>query len=150
MKLRMVDRICGYEPREWITGIKTVSFEEYSLRDALDCEACLPESLLLESMFQLGNWLIMISSDFTQMGMVIRTGKVEFLAPVRPGGQITASVRVTRYRDDGVCFDGQAKVGDLPVARGWSCLAAPAPLDDYCDADDLRVLLSEIYRPRED
>lgn len=147
MKLRMVDRICAYEPGHRIRGMKTVSLEEYSLRAPMGFGAYLPETLLMESLFQLGNWLIVLSSDFTQMGLVIRTGQVRFVAPVGPGERMTASVLLKRHRDDGICFDGEAKVGDRIVARGTSCLAVPVRLTDYCDPDDLRVVFSEIYRP---
>jgi len=150
MRFRMIDRIQAYEAHRSISGAKAVSFEEYSLRTALGAEAALPESLLLESLLQLGNWLIVLSSGFTQMGLVIRTGRIEFLEPVGPGQRVDCRLIVKHYRDDGICFDGEAKVGDRVVVRGESCLAAPAPLADYCDPDDLRVLLSEIYRPGED
>ena len=150
MRFRMIDRIRAYEAHRSISGAKVVSFEEYSLRTALGAEASLPETLLLESLFQLGNWLIVLSSDFTQMGLVIRTGRVEFLEPVGPGQRVDSTVIVKHYRDDGICFDGEARVGDRVVVRGESCLAAPALLADYCDPDDLRVLFSEIYRPGED
>ena len=150
MKFRMIDRIDAYQARASISGAKTVSFEEYSLRTSLGCQAALPESLLLESLFQLGNWLIVLSSDFTQMGLVIRTGRVEFVRPVGPGERIDSTITVKHYRDDGISFDGEAKVGDKVVVRGESCLAAPAPLADYCNPDDLRVLFSEIHRTGED
>ena len=150
MKLRMVDRIWAYEAQRSIRGAKAVSFEEYSLRTALGCEASLPETLLLESLFQLGNWLIILSSDFTQMGLVIRTGRIEFVEPVGPGQRIDGAVVAKQYRNDGICFDGEVRVGDRVVARGTSCLATPVPLAEYCDPDDLRVLFSQIHRPEED
>jgi len=149
MRFRMIDRIDAYQARSSICGAKTVSFEEYSLRTALGYEPSLPESLLLESIFQLGNWLIVLSSDFTQMGLVIRTGQVEFLEPVGPGQRVDIRLNVKHYRDDGISFDGEARVGDRLVVRGLSCLAAPAPLADYCNPDDLRVLFSEIHRTGE-
>jgi len=147
MRFRMIDRIDAYDPHRSISGAKSVSFEEYSLRTAFGSDPSLPESLLLESLFQLGNWLIVLSSDFTQMGLVIRTGRVEFPRPVGPGERIDAAITVKRYRDDGILFDGEAKVDGKVVIRGESCLAAPAPLADYCNPDDLRVLFSEIHRP---
>jgi hypothetical protein len=55
MKFRMVDRILSWEPETRIRGVKTVSFEEYCLRSPLGYEERLPESLLVESLFQLGN-----------------------------------------------------------------------------------------------
>ena len=147
MKFRMVDRILAYEPRRSIRGAKTVSFEEYQLKAAFGDEAHLPETLLLESFFQLGNWLIVLSSDFTQMGMVVRTERIAFDAPVRPGECLVMDLAVRRYRDDGVLFDGKGCVAGRQVAVGIGCLAAPVPLADYCDPEDLRVLFCEIHRP---
>ena len=150
MKFRMVDRVLSYRPRESIRGVKTVSFEEYSLRGRLGYGPRLPETLLMESFFQLGNWLIIVSSDFTQMGMVVRCEQLEFIVPVGPGRRIEADVHVKRYRRDGIVFDGEARSDGRLVARGSACLAMPVDLADYCNADDLRVLFSEIHRPRED
>ena len=63
MKFRLVDRILDWEPRRVIRGVKAVSFEEYELKRAWGDEPCLPESLVLESLLQLGNWLVIRSSD---------------------------------------------------------------------------------------
>lgn len=147
MKLRMVDRILSWQPRASIRGIKTVSFEEYSLKEPFGCEPYLPESLLMESMFQLGNWLVMLSSDFQQMGVLVRTREIRFHELARPGRQLLLNVDVRRYRDDGITFDGRVLVDGRVIAEGRGCLAAPVALSEYHDADDLRVLFSEIYRP---
>ena len=147
MKFRMVDRITGFQPRESIRGVKTVSFEEYQLKAPLRDEPCLPESLLMESVFQLGNWLIMLSSDFSQMGLLVRVQQVQFHGLVRPGRSVEMDVRVKRYRDDGVLFDGQARIGNDVVAVGNGCLATCVPLCEYRDPSDVKVLFSEIYRP---
>ena len=147
MKFRMVDRITGFQPRESIRGVKTVSFEEYQLKAPLADEPRLPESLLMESVFQLGNWLIMLSSDFSQMGLLVRVQQVQFHGLVRPGQSVEMDVRVKRYRDDGVLFDGQATIGDDVIAVGTDCLATCVPLCEYRDPSDVKVLFSEIYRP---
>ena len=68
MKFRMVDRILEYEPKTSIRGVKTVSFEEYNLKAAFGEPERLPESLLVEAFFQLGNWLVMLSTDFHSDG----------------------------------------------------------------------------------
>ena len=67
MKFRMVDRILAWQPRRSIRGLKVASFEEYQLKEPLADEPCLPETLLVESLFQLGNWLVVLTSDFTEM-----------------------------------------------------------------------------------
>jgi 3-hydroxyacyl-[acyl-carrier-protein] dehydratase len=147
MKFRMVDRILDWQPRRAIRGVKAVSFEEYELKDALGDEPCLPESLVMESLFQLGNWLIVLSSDFSQMGLVVRFEEIQFAKRLRPGRHLRMEVEIRSWRDDGILFDGRAMVEQETLATGRGCLALPVALGDYHDPDDLRVLFSEIYRP---
>lgn len=147
MKFRMVDRILSWEPQKSIRGLKTVSFEEYSLKAPLGDEPHLPECLLVESLFQLGNWLIMLSSDFTEMGLVVRFQEVRFDAPLRPGGRLMMELDALSYRSDGVLFDGRAFDGDRLIGAGRGCLATRVPLADYFDPENLKVLFSEIHRP---
>jgi 3-hydroxymyristoyl/3-hydroxydecanoyl-(acyl carrier protein) dehydratase len=149
MKFRMVDRIVAWESRRMIKGIKTLSFEEYELKERLGDEPSLPESLLMESLFQLGNWLVVLSSDFSRMGLVIRLEEVRFEARLRPGHQLKIEAVVRSWRDDGILFDGFASVDEEQIAIGCGCLATPVALADYYDPDDLRVLFSEIFRPEE-
>jgi 3-hydroxymyristoyl/3-hydroxydecanoyl-(acyl carrier protein) dehydratase len=147
MKFRMVDRILAWQDRRMIRGLKTVSFEEYELRRRLGDEPCLPESLVMESLFQLGNWLVVLSTDFARMGLVVGLAEARFLGRLRPGRRLWIDVEVRSWRDDGIVLDGQASDGQTTVAIGRRCLAMPVPLSDYGDPDDLRVLYSEIYRP---
>ena len=147
MKFRMVDRILAWEPRRTIRGIKTVSFEEYELKEAQGDEPCLPESLVMESLFQLGNWLVILSSDFSQMGLVVRFDEVRFAKRLRPGRHLRMEAEVRSWREDGILFDGRAMTGQQTLASGRGCLALPVALSDYHNPDDLRVLFSEIYRP---
>ncbi len=146
MKFRMVDRILAWEPRRTIRGIKAVSFEEYELRAQLHDEPCLPESLLLEALFQLGNWLVVLSTDYTQMGLVVQWEEMRFLDRLRPGRRLQMEVVVRTWRDDGILLDGLAADGQATIAAGRRCLAVPVPLADYHDPEDLRVLFSEIHR----
>ena len=145
MKFRMVDRILTWEPRRTISGIKAVAFEEYELRERLGDEPCLPESLVMESLFQLGNWLVVLSTDYAQMSLIVRWDEVRFLERLRPGQRLHMDVVVRTWRDDGIVFDGSASDGHRVVATGSRFLAVPANLTDYHDPDDLRVLYSEIH-----
>ena len=147
MKFRMVDRILSWQERASIRGLKTASFEECSLKELFGCEPQLPESLLMESMFQLGSWLVVLSSDFQQMGLLIRMQEVRFLEPARPGQQLLLNVDVRSYGDGGVLFDGRVLVGRRVIAEGKGCLITPVALSEHHNPDDLRVLFSEIYRP---
>ncbi|MHC4258793.1 MAG: hotdog family protein [Planctomycetota bacterium] len=147
MKFRMVDRITDFEPRKSIRAVKTVSFEEYQLKSAFANQPSLPESLILESLFQLGVWLIMLSSDFARMGLLVRTHEVQFKRPLYPGQSMSIEVRVRSYRSDGVLFDGRAQVNRQIIACGKGFLAAVVQVAEFFDPNDLKVLFSEIYRP---
>jgi 3-hydroxyacyl-[acyl-carrier-protein] dehydratase len=147
MRFRFVDRIVVWQPHERITGLKAVSFEEYSLKNAFGDEPRLPEMLLLESLLQLGNWLILLSTDFQQMGSVIRLHEVRFHGALRPGCVLHMEVTMLRHHADGFELCGEGRVDGQLVISGLGCLAAPLPAADYFNPDDLRVLFSEIYQP---
>ena len=147
MKFRLVDRILSWSPHERIVGVKAVSFEEYSLKEAFGEETRLPETLLLESFLQLGNWLILLSSDFQQMGMVVRISEVRFCGNLRPGQQLQMEITLVRQRGDGFELSGEGRVDGRTIITGVGCLVTPVPAAEYVNPDNLRVLFSEVYGP---
>lgn len=147
MKFRLVDSILEYEARRSIRGVKAVSFEEYQLKQAFYEAPALPESLLMESLFQLGNWLIMLSSDFTSTGLVVEVSRIEFHSQLKPGEHLTLDIHVQNYQTDRIQFDGQANFGDRAIASCTGCTARPVAIEQYTNPSDMRVLFSEIYRP---
>jgi 3-hydroxyacyl-[acyl-carrier-protein] dehydratase len=149
LKFRFVDKITSWQPWQAIAGEKAVSFEEYCLKESFGDDPRLPEMLLLESFLQLGNWLVILSSDFAKTGMVARISEVRFHGFLSPGERIHLQARVTRRHEDGVELLGQGHVGDRLIISGSGCLAGVAPLAEFQNPDDLRVLFSEIYAPTE-
>jgi 3-hydroxymyristoyl/3-hydroxydecanoyl-(acyl carrier protein) dehydratase len=147
MKFRFVDRIVSWTPYDRICGLKAVSFEEYSLKERFGDAGRLPETLLLECFLQLGNWLILLSSDFNQMGMVIRLSQVRFHEGLRPGQSLRMEVVLANRRDDGFELSGEGRAGDRTIITGLNCLAVPIPAEEYVNPADLRVLYSEIFAP---
>jgi 3-hydroxymyristoyl/3-hydroxydecanoyl-(acyl carrier protein) dehydratase len=147
MKFRMVDRIVAWEPQRTIRGVKAVSFEEYELRRPLGYPPALPETLILESLFQLANWLVILSTDYSRMAIGTQLDKARFLSPLLPGRRLELEIAVRGWHDDGIWIEGSASDGQQTIAVADRCLAMLFPLSDYYDADDLRVLYSEIYRP---
>jgi 3-hydroxymyristoyl/3-hydroxydecanoyl-(acyl carrier protein) dehydratase len=147
MKFRLVDKITSWSAWQSITGAKAVSFEEYSLKEAFGEPPRLPEMLLLESFLQLGNWLVTLSSDFTQMGLVARLSEVQFHGSLLPTQKIQLEVKLVRRRDDGFEFAGEGHANGRKVISGAGCVAVLARLDAYQNPEDLRVLFSEIYDP---
>jgi 3-hydroxyacyl-[acyl-carrier-protein] dehydratase len=147
MKFRMVDQIIGWEPGRSITGIKAVSFEEYRCRAALGAAESLPESLVLESLLQLGNWLLVLSSDYVWMGLVRDIERAEFHSALRPGERMRMEVSSRGGENGSVLLDGRGSVDGREVVRVEAWRAEYCPLAQYMSADDLRVLFSEIHHP---
>jgi len=147
VKFRLVDKITSWTPWEHIHGVKAVSFEEYSLKESFGEIPRLPEMLLLESFLQLGNWLVVLSSDFQQMGMVARISEVLFHDSLLPGQSLHLRVRLTRRHDDGFELAGEGCVRGRSVISGAGCVASLLRLADYQSPEDMRVLFSEIYVP---
>lgn len=144
MKFRFVDHIVVWSPWERIQGWKAVSFQEYQLKDVFGDEARLPETLLLESFFQLGNWLILLSSGFQQAGLVVRLSEAKFHGFLRPGETVSMEIRVKRRQRDSLELEGEGRVRDRLIVSGIGCLSKTIPAVDCYDPDDLRVLAGEI------
>ncbi len=145
MKFRLVDKITSWAPWQNIGGVKAVSFEEYSLKEVLGEQPRLPEMLLLESFLQLGNWLVILSSDFQQMGMLARILEVRFHESLLPGQKLQLEVKLVRRRNDGFELAGQGHVNGRTIISGAGCVAALTPLAEYQNPQDVKVLFSEIY-----
>ena len=102
------------------------------------------------SLFQLGNWLVILSSDYAQMGLVVQWDEVRFLGtasagtPAAHGGRRSAGGATTAF-----CSTARRRTAEQTIVTGRRCLAVPVPLADYYDPDDLRVLFSEIHRPND-
>ena len=147
MKFRMVDRILAWEPRRSIRGVKAVSFEEYCIRSPLGLPEQLPQSLLLESLFLLARWLVVLSSDFEQSGLVTQFDRGEFATPLAPGEHMVIDVTVREFSPTGMNFDAVGRAGTRTLAGAEGCAMAIHPLALDHDPGDLRVLYSEIHRP---
>jgi 3-hydroxymyristoyl/3-hydroxydecanoyl-(acyl carrier protein) dehydratase len=147
MRFRLVDRILSWEARQRIAGLKAVTYAECALKESWGGGLRLPDSLLFESIFQLGNWLIMLSSDFSSLGLIIRARRIQALGQARPGDVMRMEVAVQRYRDDGVMLNGTGSIEGRPVCVGEGCIAALAPLADFVDPEEMRRLYRELHRP---
>jgi 3-hydroxymyristoyl/3-hydroxydecanoyl-(acyl carrier protein) dehydratase len=147
MRFRFVDRILDWAPHERIRGTKTVSFEEYNLKEPFGDRPHLPETLALESFLQLGNWLVLLSTDFRQFGLITRIGTVQFDRSIGPGQQLVMELNVVRRRSEGWEIAGTGWVDGRVAMCGVGCLAMAVPVEKFTDPVNLRVVFSEIYQP---
>ena len=70
MRWRFLDRIIAFEPWASLSGIKTVSFEEYSLMKPFGRKGAFPETFIMEACVASVQWLVMRSSGFEQTALL--------------------------------------------------------------------------------
>ncbi|MGC4809233.1 3-hydroxyacyl-ACP dehydratase FabZ family protein [Micromonospora sp. DT228] len=120
----LIDRVESLVPGDSLIATKAVTANE-------PCYAGLPEeatdysypaTLLIESWCQAAGVLAVhgtpnpdvLAGRVTLFGAISR---IEVLAPVRPGDQVTHHVRALKLLSDAAVFTGESTVADVPVLR---------------------------------
>lgn len=147
MKWRLVDKITGWEKDRRITGVKSVSFEEYCLKSAFSAKPWLPESMLLEAPIELARWLALLSSGFTRSFLPEEIESAIFHNLLCPGETLRIDLSAIENGSDHLVFDCVGTAGEKPVltvrgVRGKLLAAA-----ELHSTEDLKVLFSEIGPP---
>ncbi len=144
MRFRLVDRIDRWAVQESIDGAKAVSFEEVELRKELGLSPALPETLLIESLFQLANWLITLSTGYEKVGLILNVRRIKMTRPAQPGEVVHLHVDWRATREEAALFDGWCEASGERILEGTGCMAYLADLRDFDSEADLRVLFEEI------
>lgn len=99
MRWRFIDRVTSWTPWQAITGLKTVSLEEYYLHERLGREGALPESLLVASCDELLRWLVTASSGFAGSSTLAAVDRFTVHQPALIGAVLVITAQV-ESRDD--------------------------------------------------
>lgn len=101
MRLLLYDRITSIEPGKSISGVKTFSLADESLRKHFSKEALVPGVMYIEAMAQLLGWLIVRTHDFRLGAFMSLIQDVRTPPALRPGfcAEITGELVSTSSRD---------------------------------------------------
>lgn len=116
----LVDRGEQFREREFMVGIKNVSFNEPFFQGHFPDNPVMPGVLIIEAMGQTGAVLMSKSLNADTTGKTIFFASVDgvrFRNPVRPGDTLRMPVTVLKHRGDLFKFRGEAYVGDRLVAE---------------------------------
>jgi beta-hydroxyacyl-ACP dehydratase FabZ len=117
--LLLVDRILDFEPREWIRGLKNVSFNEEVFQGHFPSRPVFPGVYILEAMAQTGGCLLMREYEDRARKVIYFMGidAAKFRKPVLPGDQLVMEVRVLQFKGRVCKMRGEAFVGGQKVAE---------------------------------
>lgn len=138
MKFRLVDKITGCVPGEHITGIKALSLEEYFLLRPHGLKSEFPATLMAESLFQLGNFLINATWN-DKLGNLVMFKSIEIHEPLRAGGVLDMRVEISSTIDDTVKLEGTGWIDGRVAIRGNGCVAKLVDLSRLVDPVAFRL-----------
>jgi beta-hydroxyacyl-ACP dehydratase FabZ len=117
--LLLVDRILDFEPKEWIRGLKNVSFNEEVFQGHFPSRPVFPGVYIVEAMAQTGGCLLMREYEDRARKVIYFMGidGVKFRKPVLPGDQLVMEVKVVQIKGRICKMRGEAFVGGQRVAE---------------------------------
>jgi beta-hydroxyacyl-ACP dehydratase FabZ len=117
--LLLVDRILDFEPKDWIRGLKNVSFNEEVFQGHFPSRPVFPGVYIVEAMAQTGGCLLMREYEDRARKVIYFMGidAVKFRKPVLPGDQLVMEVRVLQFKGRICKMRGEAFVGGQKVAE---------------------------------
>ncbi|PKK91869.1 MAG: hypothetical protein CVV64_00120 [Candidatus Wallbacteria bacterium HGW-Wallbacteria-1] len=122
MKFRLVDKITSCVAESHITGVKALSLEEYFLMRPLGVRNEFPPTLMAESLFQLGNYLI-YSTWNDKLGNLVMFNSIEIIEPLVAGKIMEMRVDLISRIDDTVKLNGTGWIDGRTAIRGMGCVA---------------------------
>ncbi len=115
----LVDRILDFEPKEWIRGLKNISFNEEVFQGHFPKRPIFPGVLIVEAMAQTGGCLMMQDFEDRDKKVIYFMGieGVKFRKPVLPGDQLVMEIKVISLKGRVCKMRGEAFVEGVKVAE---------------------------------
>jgi len=117
--LLLVDRILDFEPRQWVRGLKNVSFNEEIFQGHFPSRPVFPGVYIVEAMAQTGGCLLLREFEDRTRKVIYFMGidAVKFRKPVLPGDQMIMEVKVLQFKGRICKMRGEAFVDGKKVAE---------------------------------
>lgn len=115
----LVDRILDFEPKEWIRGLKNITFNEEVFQGHFPKRPIFPGVLIVEAMAQTGGCLMMRDIPDREKKVIYFMGidAVKFRKPVFPGDQLVMEVKMISCKGRVCKMRGEAFVEGVKVAE---------------------------------
>ncbi len=131
----LVDRIIEFEANQRIVGLKNVTINEPFFPGHFPGVPIMPGVLILESMAQVGGFLVFKAAEDREKKLVFFSGveNARFRRPVRPGDQLRIEMTVLKMKSRIGKLHGKAYV-DGQVAAEAEIMFSMVSRDDFAEA----------------
>ncbi len=115
----LVDRVEDFEPKQWIRGVKNISYSDQIFQGHFPKRPVFPGVLIVEAMAQTGGCLIMQEFEDRSKKVIyfMAIDAVKFRKPVVPGDQLVMEVKVISFKGRICKMRGEAFVNGAKVAE---------------------------------
>lgn len=115
----LVDRILDFEPKEWIRGLKNISYNEEVFQGHFPSRPVFPGVLIVEAMAQTGGCLLLREFEDRARKVIYFMGidAVKFRKPVVPGDQLVMEIKVVHNKGKICKMRGEAYVDGQKAAE---------------------------------
>ena len=139
MRFILIDRIIELHPDQSAIGVKNVTMSEDFLAHHFPHRPIMPGVLIVESMVQLADWLILASSEFKLIGLATAFDRIKFRNVVRPGDQMKVKVRLASRQGTLASFKGEAYLGEKLAASANFTMTVES-IDSYIAPEEAQRL----------
>lgn len=115
----LVDRVLDYEPKQWIRGLKNITFNEQIFQGHFPKRPVFPGVMIVEAMAQCGGCLVMQEFEDLSKKVIyfMSMDAVKFRKPVVPGDQLVMEVKILSFKGRICKLRGEAFVDGQKVAE---------------------------------
>lgn len=114
----MVDRVLGYEPKQWIECVKGVTIDEPFFRGHFPDMPVFPGVLQIEAAAQASALLVLLSESIDDILVFGQVKRFTFMKPVVPGDLLKIRVESLSFQGGQGLAEAILSVRDEVVARG--------------------------------
>jgi len=115
MRFFLFDKVTAFLPGREATGIKNVSAQEDFLIEHFSRKPFMPAPLILESLAQLGGWVVTVSTEYASLALMVMVKDLRVMGTAVPGDRITLKVVLQTLNDYGAQVSGSAWVNGSEI-----------------------------------
>jgi len=136
MRYCFIDRVVKLEKKKFIVAKKSVAFTEDFVFRAFDSYPMMPNSVIIETLAQVGSLLIFEATDYSSNAFLMMVQKAEFKKPIYVGEEVFIKARLTSLDSVSARIEGRILVQKEERVAGFLILGLRSLLQNNERSDE--------------